>query len=736
MIRATVICYVLLTLLLFLFNYQPGLADDVGITKARLIQKTENSYILEVDVPEQFVWAIKAPIFPDRFHVSEPEYIKQAGWVVMQTEASTTGEPLSSRDEILLPWARNGADITAQWLDGSINKGLFVRTLEGIHVPLNLLMSSVTTTQELFNEHVSTGLKHFAFNWIHILLVLVLVLLLPYKQLFKALLFYAFGEACSLILADLGIPGFNILFVDILGTLLIFLLAYAAIRQKNPRSYIPLLFLFGLFHGLAYAQELSVLSLESNQKLQALFFFNTAIDICIFAVAVLMVLIIKLIENLPHIKKIATYASGVMSVVLLFVMFQDHVIAGKTDILNFSSKQNSTQFTLPSLKKLQMGGKQPGGARQLTKPVMAYMSVEPQEMRLEILMQARAAIQFLSVNDNDMSSIPIESLEPVKKGILDLTKKSNLVSIDKVTLEPVSARADFVTLGPTGVILREKQVKESLNNGIIGLSIVYETSDLPDDITVDWRLFSENISEIEFTTSDPFGGSMKVLSPDDNKLLWKSKISGYRVPVVEEIPVEKLRLPVISAVLFLILFVFFILSTFQKKQLIGRSVLLSMAGIAFVLYPFLRFPVNHPMATQWKPSIERTSTILDRLLTNVYRSFDYRDENDVYDRLETSVLGDQLTNIYLENRQALEIENRGGAKAKVDEVGIQSINKVAKAEDGGFIADINWNVGGSVSHFGHTHYRRNQYHALVTFIIDGDSWKIKSIDLIDEERLL
>jgi len=36
-------------------------------------------------------------------------------------------------------------------------------------------------------------------------------------------------------------------------------------------------------------------------------------------------------------------------------------------------------------------------------------------MRLEILMQARAAIQFLSVNDNGMGSIPIESLEPVKK---------------------------------------------------------------------------------------------------------------------------------------------------------------------------------------------------------------------------------------------------------------------------------------------------------------------------------
>jgi len=735
MIRTALNSFILLTFMLVLFNHQTGLSDDVGITKARLIQKTDNSYILEVDVPEQLVWTIKAPIFPDRFQVSEPQYLKQGGLVVMQTEASTEGEPLSSKDEILLPWARNGADLTSQWLDGSIRKGLFIRSLEGIHVPLRLLMPSETTTRELLNEHIYSGLKHFAFNWIHILLVLVLVLLLPFKQLFNALVYYALGEACSLILADFGLSGFNILFVDILGLLLIFLLAYVALKQKPARSYIPLLFLFGLLHGLAYAQELSVLGLGSNQKLQALFFFNIAIDIAIFTTAVLMAFIVKQIDNLPHIKKIATYVSGVLSVVLLFVLFQDHVIAGNTDILNFSGRESSTQFAMPGAKNPGPGVNRPPGARELTKPVMVYMSVEPQEVRLEILMQARAAVQFLGAQDKGMGSIPVESLEQVKKGITGLIKNANLVSIDGKSAEPVLARADFVTLGPAGVMLREKPVKESLDNGIVGLSLVFETSGMPDEITVDWRLFSENIYEVEFTTSDPFGGSMTMLSPDDNKLRWKSRISGYRVPVVEEIPIEQLRLPVVSAFIFIIVFIFFILSIFRKKRLIGRPVLLSFAGIAFVLYPFLRFPIDSPVATQWKPSTERTSVIMDRLLTNVYSSFDYRDEDDVYDRLATSVLGDQLADIYLENRQSLELENRGGAKAKVDEVEIQSVNKVAKSEDGGFTADLNWTVSGSVSHFGHTHYRKNQYHALVTFVTDGDTWKIKDIDLIEEKRL-
>ena len=90
----------------------------------------------------------------------------------------------------------------------------------------------------------------------------------------------------------------------------------------------------------------------------------------------------------------------------------------------------------------------------------------------------------------------------------------------------------------------------------------------------------------------------------------------------------------------------------------------------------------------------------------------------------------------LQNRQFLELENRIGARANVDEVDILSIKKVEKVEEGGFIADAEWAVGGSVSHFGHTHYHRNQYHARVMFLNDKGFWKIRQIELIDEKRLL
>ena len=122
------------------------------------------------------------------------------------------------------------------------------------------------------------------------------------------------------------------------------------------------------------------------------------------------------------------------------------------DVLAFDDAQIATRFALPAAQKNQPGGQRPKGARQLTSPVMSYLSVEPYEVRQEILIQARAAVQFLDVDDEGKGSIPVESLEPVKKGILDTVRKANPILIDGQKVEPILARADFVTLGPAGVI--------------------------------------------------------------------------------------------------------------------------------------------------------------------------------------------------------------------------------------------------------------------------------------------
>jgi hypothetical protein len=208
-----------------------------------------------------------------------------------------------------------------------------------------------------------------------------------------------------------------------------------------------LIALFGFLHGLAYGHELLTLDLPIDQKLPALFMFNLAVDSGHFALAGLLLLLNKVAGTAQQWKLVGAYAAGVLAVALLAALFNQNVMIGKADVLAFGDTQIATRFALPAAQKSQTGGQRPKGARQLTSPVMSYLSVEPYEVRQEILIQARAAVQFLGVNDEGKGSIPVESLEPVKEGILDVVQKANPIIIDGQPAKPVLARADYVTLG-------------------------------------------------------------------------------------------------------------------------------------------------------------------------------------------------------------------------------------------------------------------------------------------------
>ena len=101
--------------------------------------------------------------------------------------------------------------------------------------------------------------------------------------------------------------------------------------------------------------------------------------------------------------------------------------------------------------------------------------------------------------------------------------------------------------------------------------------------------------------------------------------------------------------------------------------------------------------------------VLNNLLNNIYRSFDFREENDVYDRLATSVSGDLLSEIYLLNRKSQVVTQARGAQARVKEVEILDVH--VNHLDGrhlGLLFYTQWTAMGSVGHWGHIHIRKNQ----------------------------
>jgi len=126
--------------------------------------------------------------------------------------------------------------------------------------------------------------------------------------------------------------------------------------------------------------------------------------------------------------------------------------------------------------------------------------------------------------------------------------------------------------------------------------------------------------------------------------------------------------------------------------------------------------------------------LIGQLLTNTYRAFDFRDESDIYDKLSISNQGVLLTEVYLQTKKSMEIQNQGGIQAKIKEVNLVDVE--TRESSGQELAYLcRWQVKGSVGHWGHVHNRTNQYQALIRVVPVEGVWKLAGLDIIEESRL-
>jgi hypothetical protein len=177
-----------------------------------------------------------------------------------------------------------------------------------------------------------------------------------------------------------------------------------------------------------------------------------------------------------------------------------------------------------------------------------------------------------------------------------------------------------------------------------------------------------------------------------------------------------------------------ILPAVRQRGVVICSIALILGSVSG--YMVGNAPIEQVFAFRSIPSEEKTSQILHGLLLNIYRSFGYSSEDAVYDRMSKSVSGDLLTAVYLQNRNAMRIEEEDQAKVYVDRLDIREIESLSAVEGEGFSAVARWDVYGSVNHWEHIHYRCNSYKAKITLMPKGKYWIITHFGLIDEERII
>jgi hypothetical protein len=376
--------------------------------------------------------------------------------------------------------------------------------------------------------------------------------------------------------------------------------------------------------------------------------------------------------------------------------------------------------------------------------LMSFLYVEPFEVRHEILTRVKDLSEWMDLGLRGGRYIEIDELEPLKQRIGEFLLRKNLVKVDGKAVKPILDRTNYVKVGLTGIQILEVPERLEIDAAIAGVIISYITDGMPQQVEVDWGLFTDQIQRVPATSTDPAGPLPTYLTPEDNVHTWTNYLKNYELPTVHRTEVAgslgELRIPVVSLLGlagFLGAAAWTLSSRRRAKPLrLPLAVAALCLATAAVAYPFARVTVSRPTLIAGGLDNARATALLQTLLKNVYRAFDFREEEDVYDKLALTVSGDLLTDIYLQNRRSMAIQQAGGAQAKVKEVAVEEA-RAERVDGEGLTYALHgtWTALGIVGHWGHVHQRKNRYEAVVTVAAQDGAWKIVHLELRDERRI-
>jgi hypothetical protein len=149
-----------------------------------------------------------------------------------------------------------------------------------------------------------------------------------------------------------------------------------------------------------------------------------------------------------------------------------------------------------------------------------------------------------------------------------------------------------------------------------------------------------------------------------------------------------------------------------------------------------RLPFVERLHDSGIPSDAEAKRILHGLMMNTYRAFVLDNDEEVYDVLARSVEGEFLREVYLQNIATLRIDDSDTAESIIERLDIRSIESKKRLKSGAIEIVANWDVYGSVRHWDHIHFRCNAYRAMLTIVPTGDYWKLSSVQVLDEERVI
>ncbi len=375
----------------------------------------------------------------------------------------------------------------------------------------------------------------------------------------------------------------------------------------------------------------------------------------------------------------------------------------------------------------------PNLTRHHKSALMSFVSVEPREVRHEVIFRLRDLEAWIDLKLGDMTVLDAGAMAGVWQQAIDLFSRSNPLTIDGQVLLPGTAKVEQLSVGVEGLKVLENPPKTNRDTALLGIVLFYPRDGLPKELSLKWDLFTEETETIPIQITDPAEAVPGQVTRDVPDISWKNYILNWSDPRTQSVIVATSRsipMPILS--LELVIFAVF-LSAFAWRNRSGQWQGWAVGALSICLAATVlrTATVEMTLPTGSLTNTDAVAKVTEKIVSDLATARLETQDPQMLKALNAFVLAQALNDGGAEIRRGLSVSLLSGATAQIDSIEGLVVESLESKADGGNQILAPWNASVSGGHWGHLHRRTLSYRALLEVRLTEGAWLLSGLTILE-----
>ncbi|MBE1283750.1 MAG: hypothetical protein GJ676_10615 [Rhodobacteraceae bacterium] len=373
----------------------------------------------------------------------------------------------------------------------------------------------------------------------------------------------------------------------------------------------------------------------------------------------------------------------------------------------------------------------PNLTRHHASPLMSFISVEPREVRHEIILRLGDLENWVELEFGNTTKVGSSEMRMIAKRASSFFTEKNPILVDGTSVTPQSVDVSRITVGAEGLTVLPDDIITLRRTTLLGVIVTYPQHRLPDQVQMRWDLFPNGLEAVPVTLTDPAGAVPAQARQNDPEVIWTNHLKTWKPLQTSSVPVTTattLQAPLLSVALALFGFGLLVWAIRASRLATG------LAGFAIALGLSLSAsPVTSALQLFGPPDLSKAEAgpVVADLVKNAGVALLETHDGSFEKALKPFVPTHALTSVGDEIRRGLSVRLPSGASTRV--IGIEDVtigDLGTKQDEGSQPIIVRWTATVTGGHWGHAHTRQITYRALAEISAMNGAWMLTGLTIL------